>query len=299
MTSAVAVLTRNRLPALRACMDSLLTHCPQYPIAVFEDCGFSDGTSAYLAQTCPALVEAPALHARQGKSTEGYDVYLGTSNAGVAGNTNRALGWFFAKGYDHVVILNDDVVASGDFVAAYAEAHAKTHVGLFCFTDFSGDSYNTFPIMCNGVKLKMMTRMTGIAMSYTRDLVTEIGFYDVNNYGKFGNEHCGYTDRARFAGYLTVKGVGMHCLDVSGVPLAHQAVASSVPAEDKPALAAESVSSHRSAAEYAWDNGMFFPFQVTKRVVAGAKVERNGGLLYANLRGYEKIDDSSSVLETR
>ena len=64
-------------------------------------------------------------------------------------------------------------------------------------------------------------------MSVTRELVEKIGFFDPE-FGKFGEEHCDYTIRARMGGGIRCEGQDMNCLDVEHTLLAHQDVQTSM-----------------------------------------------------------------------
>ena len=48
MKSAIAILTYRRLPVLQETLKGINQFCAHYPLAVFEDCGQRDGTSAFL-----------------------------------------------------------------------------------------------------------------------------------------------------------------------------------------------------------------------------------------------------------
>lgn len=231
MTSAIAVLTYNRLDALQECYAGLLKCCPDYPIAIFEDAGIRDST----VKTMTAIsegdpVKRPEMHSTEYKLSDRAKFFVGEKNLGVAGNSNRALKWFMEEtDADHLCLLNDDTLPKGDFVQLYQRAHEDLWVGLLCFCDFQSDAYRSFKTNSRGWQLKILTRMTGIMMSITRPLVERIGYYDVR-FGKFGEEHCDYTNRARFAGFIDIDGRPMHCLDIEkGADyLTHQQVPTSV-----------------------------------------------------------------------
>lgn len=196
--SAVAVLTYNRKNTLEACLNGLIAHCDKHPIAVFDDKSV-DLTPTYLRKLVAAtgqveVIERPELLCLELRARGGMlRVFLGDKNLGVAGNTNRAIRWFMDDTKAaHLCVMNDDLTVHGDFATFYREAHEDTRIHLFCFCDFTSEQYRwtTAPVKTKRrtYELKMLPRMTGIMMSFTRPLVERIGYFDVE-FGPFGEEH--------------------------------------------------------------------------------------------------------------
>ena len=154
-------------------------------------------------------------------------VFMGRRNLGVAAQSNKAIAWMRHIRADHLVIINDDIEVRGPFEDFYRKAHADLGIGMFCFCDFTSDSYRWRSARSNGYTVKILSRMTGIAISITRDLVDRIGYFDTR-FGKFGEEHCDYTHRARMAGLLKFEGSDVLCVDVDHKFLAHQEVETSL-----------------------------------------------------------------------
>lgn len=197
MKSAVAVLTFRRQLTLQTMLQGLERHCPGYPTAIFEDCGQRDGTEKFLAQGRIAEAEPKLLADEYFVNPEnhgaaafpGMQVFLGSRNLGVTGNTNRALHWFLTEtDADHLCLCNDDLHVDGDFVRLYGKAHQDLDVGFFCFSDFEGPKYAFTTAQVRGYTVKFLSRYTGIMMSMTRDLVNKIGYFDTE-FGNFGEEH--------------------------------------------------------------------------------------------------------------
>lgn len=243
MKSAVAILTYRRVHALKEIMDGLGKHCSQYPTAIFEDCGQTDGTETWLKGPSPVQVKQRVdMLATEWSGAHlgpNVQVFLGDTNLGVTGNSNRALKWFSETGCDHLCLLNDDLYVLGDFVNFYAKGHEDLEVGLFCFCDFtqaspaiSGkpETYRWVTVNWRGYRVKLLPRMTGIMMSMTRAVLDKIGYFDAR-FGKFGEEHCDYTIRARFGGFVNLDGQMQNCLDLEfpaqTVMLKHQDVETS------------------------------------------------------------------------
>lgn len=248
MTSAVAVLTYNRLPALQEVMKGLSAHCSRYPVAIFDDCGQRDGTESWLRGAQPSPVaqhyDLMATQWLGGHLGPNVQVFLGDTNLGVAGNSNRALKWFSETGCDHLCLLNDDLSVLGDFVDFYARGHWDLDVGMFCFCDFTGpspaisgppESYRWMTVNSRGYRVKLLPRMTGIMLSLTRECFDKIGYFDAR-FGKFGEEHTDYTIRARFAGQINLDGQPQNCLDLEHPHLRHQDVETSVSGPERKLL---------------------------------------------------------------
>lgn len=226
MKSAVAIITYNRVNALKECLSGLTQHCSQYPTAIFEDCGQRDGTETFLRGPAPVQVkdrvDLLATEYSGAHLGPNIQVFLGSTNLGVAGNSNRALKWFSETGCDHLCLLNDDLFVVGDFVNFYAHGHEDLDVGMFCFCDFtqaspaiSGapETYRWVTVNSRGYKVKLLPRMTGIMMSVTRACFDRIGYFDAR-FGRFGEEHCDYTIRARLGGFINLDGQMQNCLDL-------------------------------------------------------------------------------------
>lgn len=242
MKSAIAILTYRRLHALKAMMAGIETHCPQYRQAIFEDCGQRDATVEMLTAGRTALPKPEILATEYVPNVDtlhwpGTQVFVGERNLGVTGNSNRALKWFMDETEcDHLLLCNDDLLVTGDFAKIYGQAHADLGVGMFCFCDFTKESpaisgkpetYKWTTYRCRGYGVKFLPRFTGIMMSVTRELVEKIGYFDPE-FGKFGEEHCDYTIRARMAGGIRMEGQDMNCLDIEHTALAHQDVSTSM-----------------------------------------------------------------------
>ncbi len=235
--TAIAILTYNRLPALQKVLTSVMTHNKVPDIAIFEDCGQQDQTRHWLTSSTKKI-SRPDLMATENHLGVGIKAFLGTDNLGVSGNSNRAIKWFMDETKaDHLLLCNDDVEFLGDAGKIYRESHMATQVELFCFCDFTSPQYKCTPITYRGIQLKRLSRMTGMVMSLTRKLVESIGYFDPQ-FGRFGEEHCDYTVRARCAGHQNVMGIQQYCLDINpNVPvLRHQVVNSTVSQMEKPEL---------------------------------------------------------------
>lgn len=239
MNSAIAILTYRRIESLKKFLGQVTEHCKDVPIAVFEDCGQTDETEEFLVRGATFLRRDWNYVADVYEKTINgakVTIFLSHENAGVCGNSNKAIKWFMDETKaNHLCLCNDDLEASGPFHNSYAVAHEKLGVGLFCFCDFEGPGYESFKwatVKSRGLQVKLMTRMTGIMMSMTRELVDRIGYYDAYNF-TFGQEHCDYTNRARLTNFITLNGQIQHCLDIVIPELKHQEVDSSLTDSEK------------------------------------------------------------------
>lgn len=263
MKSAIAIITYNRRHALEEELTGLMAHCRQYPVGIFEDCGHKDSTRAFLKQGAVPLVSEvwrPELMADELRGVQGFSnvtAFLGAKNLGVSGNSNRALKWLMEEtDADHFCLINDDLHVYGDFVDFYKQAHLDLGVGMFCFCDFTGPTYRWVDIKKRGYNVKLCPRMTGIMMSFTRELINAIGYFDMG-FGKFGEEHCDFTVRARLAGHISLDGVMQQQLDVHHYRIGeqpvelikHQEVETSVAGSVRKQADAESVVAMKAASE--------------------------------------------------
>jgi glycosyltransferase involved in cell wall biosynthesis len=229
MKSLIGIITYRRLKVLQETLKGITQHCSQYDLVIAEDCGQSDGTETFLTtgrQNTGRRMDLLADTWVNGRTT----ALLGTDNLGVSGNSNRILKLFEEGGYDHLCLLNDDLHVLGDFVAAYRKAHDDLGVGMFCFCDFTHDeSYRWITVNSRGYRVKLCPRMTGIMMSVTAEVVKKIGYFDVR-FGQFGQEHCDYTNRARFSDLISLDGQMQTQIDIDFKPpvLRHQECQTSV-----------------------------------------------------------------------
>jgi GT2 family glycosyltransferase len=309
MKSAIAILTYRRLHALKAMMEGIEQHCAPYKTAIFEDCGQRDSTSAFLSagrtpEPHPDLMATRWVPGENVMAAHypNADVYAGTANLGVTGNSNRALKWFMDGEWDHLLLCNDDLFVTGDFAKFYGQAHTDLGVEMFCFCDFTQASpaisgapesykWTTYPVRGYGVKF--LPRFTGIMMSVTRKLVEKIGYFDAE-FGKFGEEHCDYTIRARFAGGIRCDGQDLNCLDVEHAFLKHQDVETSMTGAARKAADEEARGvMARASQEYRFRH-YHRPFRLIQPPTAGGYF--GGGIPCRQLEqiGYKLVTDLCS-----
>ena len=291
MSSVIAILTYRRAHAVRTFVDSILANCPNYPVAIFEDCGNMDPTfetlvPAGLTPTVNSELEADVYVAPK------YEVYMGRRNVGVAGNSNRAIRWFMnhPSKPDRLVLCDDDLIAHGDFPKLYAEAHKFFGIGLWCFCDLPGDTYRTVEVRAKGRPVKIATRMTGMMMSITRAVIEKIGYFDTY-FGRFGEEHCDFNNRARIAGFLSLNGQPQPCLDIPCSVLTSQRVPSSIFDFDKGRLDNEAAMAMNAVAGRYACSSHYRPYRLFHGKVTAGNTE--GGLPTYELErlGYELVVD--------
>ncbi len=239
MKTVIAVLTYRRVGVLSKFLESAHKHCPNVPIAVFEDCANLDNTHGLLTYGTKYLGTDLELEAEVYERPE-FTSYLGTRNLGVAGNSNRAIKWFERqKDATHLLLCNDDIEATGDFASEYAAAHTDLKVGLFCFSDpeVLGDEYRgpEVKVLSTKVKLLPQGRQTGCMMSITRDVIERIGYYDVA-LGRLGQEHVEFNNRATLAGFTNLRGKPQISMDLARPSLKLQVCRSSVSGSERSAL---------------------------------------------------------------
>lgn len=297
MRSAIAILTYRRLGALQEMLKGVEQHCQGYPVAIFEDCGYADGTRPFLAY-CPGRPR-DELMAVEHPFSSNITAFLATRNLGVSGNSNRALKWFMDGDCDHLLLCNDDLHVLGDFPAFYGQAHRDLGQGLFCFNDFwESPTHRWIIARSRGYRIKVFPRMTGIMMSVTRTAVNKVGYFDTR-FGKFGEEHCDWTNRMRMANEMQMDGLVQTCLDVEpaqpngdpGAPvLQHQNVPTSVQGperEQEDKIAAERI---RQAAERYATEHFYRPFSLVWQAHVGNVGEH--GIKAEEIPNYAQVTSS-------
>jgi GT2 family glycosyltransferase len=292
MKIAIAVLTWNRLPALQQILKGLGAHCSQHRQAVFEDAGIRDNTADSLLFCVQSVSEfKPEYRATHVKSMD-VDVFLGSENLGVAGNSNRALRWFMQESEcDYLCLCNDDLTVKGDFAAFYAEAWTKLKIGLFCYCGFTSKMYAWDPDHVSGYVIKKLGRMTGAMMAMPRELVDRIGYFDMR-FGKFGEEHVDFTNRARLAGYQQVRNRSQPCLDLKHDLLEHLEVPSTMVGHEK--AEAEAIASQGvKSIDYVAD-GLYRPYRLFNKIkVAGVDGD---GISDKALGGYYDVVAKQEIM---
>jgi len=307
MKSFIGILTFRRLAALQAMMAGIEEHCSQYQCAIAEDCGQRDSTSSFLkaGRTTEYAYRRDLMATEYVDSGDPAAVYpnarvlLGERNLGVAGNSNRLIKMFMDSGCDHLCLCNDDLLVTGDFVRAYAQAHDDLGVGLFCFCDFdkaspaiSGnpESYKWVTYPWRGYKVKMLPRMTGIMMSMTRAVIEKIGYFDTE-FGKFGEEHCDFNIRARLAGFIQMEKQDMNCLDIEHGLLQHQDVPTSfagVPRKQADLVASQAM--NRATREYSYRH-YYRPFKLIYPPWSGGYMNAGSSTRQLEQVGYRILTD--------
>ena len=283
MKSAIAIITYNRVHALQEMMRGINAHCPQYPVAIFDDLSNKDGTEAYLRSGMDITKPRPDLLADEIVGKAAYPRhFLGTHNLGVTGNSNRALKWLMDEtDAEHFILCNDDLHVDGDFVQFYGKAHADLQVGMFCFCDFTHHpSYRWVDVMSRGYRVKLCPRMTGIMISVHRKVVERIGYFDAA-FGKFGEEHCDWTNRARLIGAINLNGTMQTQIDLhhslQGAPervlLRHQEVETSMLGPERKRADQESYGIMQAAGQSYRYRDVYRPFRLHLPRFAGATRE--------------------------
>lgn len=314
MKSAIAVLTYRRLHALHEELKGLAQFCSNYPIGVFEDCGERDATSRFLSHgrvarprpdllatemvmTEEAIQEALSEEERLlGVKPKVPRFFLGERNLGVAGNSNRAIRWFMEEtDADHLCLLNDDLHILGDFASFYGSGHSDLGVGMFCFCPSGGvynhESYKWVTVRSRGYTIRLMPRLTGIMISLTRKLLEKVGYFDTR-FGKFGEEHCDFTYRCRFAGGIRLEGHDQGCLDIEPPTplLKHQEVETSVTGQERQRANVEASLAMRAASHRYFHEPPYQPFRLTTPKWVGTFGNRSG-LPFEELRGHALVTD--------
>jgi len=279
MKSAIFILTFNRRKVLEEELKGIAEHCQGRPVFIFDDLSQRDDTLTFLTKSAVSRKDRPDLMAVEVTLANGWKVFLGNRNLGVAGNSNRAIKVFMDEtDADHLCLLNDDLHVEGDFVEWYARAHDYLGVGMFSFCDFTHHpSYKWIDVRKMGYIVKICPRMTAIMTSMTRKVIEAIGYYDAQ-FGKFGQEHCDHMNRARFAGFMNLDGMMQPQIDVhhnmaTGTPrtlLRHQECETSVVGIDRRAADAEADAIIKAVGKSYRYRHLYRPFCLQLPRLAGA-----------------------------
>lgn len=298
MKSAVAILTFNRRPVLAEMLRGMAEHCPGVPTAVFEDAGRGDDTVQYLrALSTGEGSPRQDLLATQIPLGANRWAFVGDLNLGVAGNSNRALKWLMEEtDAEHFCLCNDDLHVLGDFPRFYSQAHQDLGVGLFCFNDFwEWPTHRWALVRSRGYRVRVFQRMTGIMLSVLRGGVEKAGYFDVR-FGKFGEEHCDWTNRLRFCGQIKLDGIDQMNLDVEptlpdgteGPPvLRHQNAATSLSGEARKREDELAVQRMQEAVQRYQHEPHYRPFALVHAAYAGGTLAQ--GICVDEIPGYRSV----------
>ena len=294
MSTAIAILTYNRLHCLKESLSGILEHCGECEVAVFDDASI-DATPEFLESEEPHLRLKPhynSLFESQEVPLARYTAFLGTRNLGVAGNSNRAIQWLMGTGADHFLLCNDDLIISGNFAEEYRKAHQDLDIGLFCFNDFTDPAHESPVIPYRSTKLRIVPMMTGIMMSMTRELVNTIGYFDTR-FPKFGEEHSDYNNRAYLSGLIKIDSVPVRCVDIVSTNLRHQDVMSSISAAEKGVYDIRASEEMQRATIRYRRESHYRPFKLSSSGYAGG--QGSIGLKVDNLYGYEDVSGYAGI----
>jgi GT2 family glycosyltransferase len=272
MTSAVAILTFRRRRAIECFLKSILANGLhlKYKVAVFEDCGNWDDTVQYLTEGYTLKERDHELDAdRYVVPLAGgeIEVFVSRTRSGVACGSNKAIRWFERLDYDHLLLCNDDLECSGDFVAEYQEAITKLGFEYLTFNDFEDEIHKPTLVRYKMHDVRIMIRMVGIMVSMTKRVVKSLGYYD-ERFPFFGEEHCEYNNRARLRGFVNLNSQAQLGLDIVSKHLKHQDLESSIFPFEKPVLDRLATQVINQAAFEYFNRDIYRPYRLRHAQVA-------------------------------
>jgi FkbM family methyltransferase len=173
----IAITTFNRWEMVAALVRQIaeLTTTP-YDLVISDD-GSTDGTVETLRLMGVTVITGP--------------------NRGIAWNKNRGLYHLLNIARSDVVLLLDDDVRllQRGWEQAWVEA-ARLHGHV----NFASPCIKICAGACTPAEPGLVTLIGGIAIAFTRQVLAEIGYFDVR-FGRYGHEHTELTFRAIRAGY--------------------------------------------------------------------------------------------------
>ncbi|XP_054738847.1 alpha-1,3-mannosyl-glycoprotein 2-beta-N-acetylglucosaminyltransferase [Anastrepha obliqua] len=171
----ILVIACNRI-SIRKCLDNLVQYRPnadQFPIIVSQDCGDQQTKKAILSyESQVTLIEQPdqsdILTPPREKKFKGY--YKIARHYGWALNTT------FQKGYEYVVIVEDDLNVAPDFYEYFLGTHTllKQDPSLWCVSAWNDNGKDKFIDNTKPEALYRTDFFPGLGWMLTRNLWQEL-----------------------------------------------------------------------------------------------------------------------------
>ncbi|XP_017484356.1 PREDICTED: alpha-1,3-mannosyl-glycoprotein 2-beta-N-acetylglucosaminyltransferase [Rhagoletis zephyria] len=171
----ILVIACNRV-SIRKCLDNLVQYRPnadQFPIIVSQDCGDQQTKKAILSyESQVTLIEQPDLSdiltPPREKKFKGY--YKIARHYGWALNTT------FQKGYEYVVIVEDDLNVAPDFYEYFLGTHTllKQDPSLWCVSAWNDNGKDKFVDNSKPEVLYRTDFFPGLGWMLTRNLWQEL-----------------------------------------------------------------------------------------------------------------------------
>lgn len=196
MKAHIGIVTWNRLPLTKLCLQSLFTKTRGDFTCTVVDNGSHDGTCEYLT----ALAE----------STPNLSIRLLSRNMGVSVASNLA--WDDAEHADFFIKLDNDVeICDSDWLLRLE----KLAIDNPCFgpVGYQLCSWHigTLKTLADGTLVKEVNCCNGACACISRDLHAKLGFWN-EGYGVYGYEDLEYSWRAKRVGSIPVYLLAEHAL---------------------------------------------------------------------------------------
>lgn len=211
----LAVLVYNGRPFVPACLESaarVRSGSVSVDVLVLDDCSPDPGWSEELAALCDSL---------------GIDCYRSPRNLGIPRNMNLALLRGMSAGYDHVLIVNSDVVMPANLaesMVAVAESEPRVasvtawsnKVSVFSIPSQDSAAALSRPDLVDWISAELQQEFgssgltiptaVGFCMLLPTPVVREVGLFDPL-YGRGYCEEVDWSLRAGSLGYRSVLGL--------------------------------------------------------------------------------------------
>ena len=186
----------NQLSYTQDCIESVLRHTPELSRLIVVDNGSTDGTSEYLRGIAASLGEKLV-------------VISNPTNLGFVQAVNQGLK---ASTSPYVCLLNNDtLVTEGWLSRMTAAAVARPEIGLINPLGNVGGDWSEkrwlevrSRLARDAGKFEEIEHCSGFCLLIKREVIDSIGFLD-ESFGMGNFEDNDYCERARRAGYLSVK----------------------------------------------------------------------------------------------
>lgn len=123
-------------------------------------------------------------------------------NAGIGACKNTGIRHIMEAGFDVGFLADDDLVYFNGWDKAYLEAMSKTGIKHFClWVEYLWTKNYGVPVEINGVQLRQTPHVNGAFLTFTRDMINEIGYFKKLPYA-YGHEHSNFTLRCQRKRYM-------------------------------------------------------------------------------------------------
>lgn len=193
MKIVLGITTYNRLFYLKKLIESFSkTYNSQYSWRIIiSDDGSDDGTVHYIKGL------------KNFENTEIITLY--NNRVGVHESTNRIFKEALKDEFDYGFKMDDDLVfKKSGWEDLYINAIKKSGFQHLCYYNTNWTPASIEPVYNQGLGLQALTHVfeaQGCFFTFTKEILENVGFFDVNSFGKRGHGHIDFSIRCCNKGY--------------------------------------------------------------------------------------------------